>query len=152
MSEGFQDRPATPKPTYTVTRRTKNKEGEVSEQIMSDPLGHRQNQGIYKSWVDRFDTDYPGILGNKSIQFGHLLEKERSRFYLNADAYTQLMGMAKKAPSLLPIAEQWLVGRVLAPAEISMGVGGAAITSENTKTEKHITREEKPSRFGLRGK
>ena len=150
MSESPQkDERKTP---FTATHRTRTEGGEVTEQIIVDPLGHRQNQALYKDWVKHFDTDYPGLLGNKSIQFGHLPEKERNVFYLNADAYTQLMGMAKKAPSLLPVAEQWLVGRVLARAEISMGVGGEAIKSENTKTERHITREEKPGRFGLRGK
>jgi hypothetical protein len=115
-----------------------------------DPLGHRLNNSVTSPWVVGFSQKYPGLFNNKALMFGHHREKDRELMYANSEAYTALCDLASRVPSASRIADSWFAGRIEAMAEIGMGMGGQAINSENTKTTKTITREEKPSRFSLR--
>jgi hypothetical protein len=151
MSSGEESqRPPQNPPTFVMRQTRYSKSGEKTEQLIMDPLGHRLNDPVRSPWVDVHSTHYPGLQGNKALMFGHLSEKERQPMYDNADAYVALCDLGMKVSGGERLARAWFAGRIEARAEVSMGIGGAAISSENTKTTKTISREEKPSRWSLR--
>ena len=150
MSDQEQQRPPPNPPTFVMRRSVTDKAGNRQEQLIMDPLGHRLNDPIRSPWVDDHSEHYPGLQGNKALMFGHIDSKERQQMYDNADAYVALCDLGMKVVDGSRLARAWFAGRIEARAEISMGIGGAAINSENTKTTKTINREEKPSRWSLR--
>ena len=150
MSETEGQRPPQNPPTFVLRRSVTDKSGNRSEQLIVDPLGHRTNDPVRSAWVDEFSRRYPGMVNNKAIMFGHKSEKEREVDYANADAYAALCDLGIKMKDGNRLGRSWFIGRIEARAEISMGIAGAAINSENTKTQRNINREEKPSRWSIR--
>ena len=150
MSEEPRPQPQPPPPTYALRRTFIDKQGRRNEMVVMDPLGHRMHDPVRSPWADEFSKRYPGLVNNKALMFGHLKEKERENMYLQAEAYVKLCDAAERIPSWRRIADAWFTARIEARAEISMGIEGQAIQSENTKRNININREDKPSRWSLR--
>jgi hypothetical protein len=145
MSQESQYAPP-PQPQQNVwQRRTREQDqnGRIREQTIMNPFGHRTHQPGLNDALDTIFQIYAGALDVTEVKFSHIPEKERKDFYANIEAAVALRKFAHQFPSALPIYQQWVAGRIIGRGEVSMGVNGAAVTSENTKINVNKNVEQK---------
>ena len=135
--------PQPPAQIYQRRTREQDAQGRIREQTIMNPFGHRTHQPGLNTALDAIFGVYAGAIDVTEVKFSHIPEKERGDFYANIEAAVAIRKFAHVFPSALPIYQEWVAGRIIGRGEVSMGVNGAAVTSENTKINKNVNVERK---------